>query len=472
MRKNKLTGINKVFTFTLVQTLKTPSVIVATVLLFAMAIFALPVTQLMNGGSDETEVSDTTSIERLVIVDETELKIESWLDIGAMEYEGALPETIEFSTAAYDELVESLEKETEEDWAIIDISYDEEEMMFEIVGVYGTGTDVKSDDVMALTDLITENFQKQMMVGLNVSEDQIAYINHGVEQRTSFYALDEDGEIGQMADEISDGESGSISVMEYMVVLICLVVTILLVSMNGEQVASAVVQEKSSKVVEYLLINVKPFALMVGKVLALFVVTLMQLVLMIAGLFMSGFLYVYMNPSVLFSATDILTDISGEMDEMGSISIVGSAVPLAVLLILAGVLIYSAVAALAGACVSRLEELTESMKTFSFILIIGAYVGLAVVMADLMGSTPVVLSMVVELFPLSSPFLTSAYLLIGRAPLWVGVVALLISICTVIALFWFSSNVYESLIYHKGNRIKPRDLFRMGKTNNKKECKP
>ncbi len=467
MRKNKLTGVGKVFSFTFVQTMKTPSMLIATVCLFLVSILALPIMSLTSG-SDEEKISDTTSITRLVIVDETELELEGWLDVTAMEYQGALPETIEFSDASYDDLISVLEEESEEDWALIAISFDEDEYMFEVMGVYGTGTGVSSDDLSNLTDLIGENLQSQMITALNISEEQIAYINHEVVENVSYFGVDENGELSEIADETDEEEEGGISMLEYTLILTILCVTILLITMNGEQVATSVVQEKSSKVVEYLLINVKPFALMVGKVLAMFTVTLLQLLLMVVGMYMSSILYVFMNPGTIMSATDMLVEFLSDTAEMGTATFNGGAIPIAILLILAGTLFYSTIAALVGACVSRIEELTESMKTFSLIVIVGAYLGLAVVIADLFGSLPEALKVVAELLPISAPFVAPAYLLIGNMPLWLGAVALVIFVVALIGLFMFSANVYETLIYHKGDTIKVKDLIRLGSRNNTK----
>ena len=48
--------------------------------------------------------------------------------------------------------------------------------------------------------------------------------------------------------------------------------------MTGSQVATSVVVEKSSKVVEYLLTTIKPLAIIVGKVLAMLCVVVTEIV--------------------------------------------------------------------------------------------------------------------------------------------------------------------------------------------------
>ena len=65
------------------------------------------------------------------------------------------------------------------------------------------------------------------------------------------------------------------------------------------------------------------------------------------------------------------------------------------------------------------------------------------------------------LFPLSSPFLMPGAIVIGKAPLWITVVSLLLLVGLVALLFWFVARVYEVLIVHNGNRIKLKQLFKM-----------
>lgn len=466
MKKNRFTGWQKVFSFTLIQTIKTPAMIFTTIFLFAIALLALPAMSLLSG-LDGEKVKDSTTIDRLVIVDETPLELKNWLDVYAMGYEGALPEKIEFSSESYDTLVEALTEETEEAWALVRISFNEEEGSFPVMGAYGAKTSVSEDDLAVVTDLIAQNMQTQMVDQLGITQEQMAYLNHSVEQKVSFYRLGTDGEAVEIEDQQEEEQQGLLSSIEYSVLTMSMVLVIIIVSMSGEQVAAAVVQEKSSKVVEYLLINVRPLALMIGKILAVFVITLGQLLLMLLGFVASAGIYVVMNPGTALSVMDILTQMAGDAGASAgmasSITVNFAALPIAVLLILGGALFYSTVAALAGASVSRMEEMTESMKLFSVLLVIGAYAGLMVVMMDMMGEAPAALRYTMELLPVTSPFITPGYLLLDRAPLWVGLASLLLMVVMQLLLFMFSANVYETLIYHKGNPLKLKDLLRINK---------
>lgn len=465
MKESRFTGWQKVFSFTLLQTIKTPAMIFATIFLFAVALLALPVMSLITG-SGEDGVKENTTISRLVIVDETPLGLKDWLDIRAMGYEGALPEKVEFSEEAYDTLTDALKEETEEHWALVKISFSQEEGAFSVVGTYGAKTGVSEEDLTIVADLIAGNLQVQMVDQLGITQEQVDYINHSVEQKVSYYRVEEDGEIPAIVDEEDEEQQGTITPMEYNIVMMCLMLVIIMISMNGEQVASAIVQEKSSKVVEYLLINVRPLALMIGKIMAIFVVTLGQLLLLLVGFAASAGLYVLINPGTVQSVMDIITQMAGDAGaEMGmaAITLKPSALPIAIFLILAGTLFYSTIAALAGACVSRMEEMTESMKLFSLVMVIGAYAGLAVVIADMLGEAPAALRYTAELLPITAPFLTPGYLLLGRSPLWMGLIAVLVFIVAQSLLFMFSANVYETLIYHKGNPLKMKDLLRINK---------
>jgi ABC-2 type transport system permease protein len=58
-------------------------------------------------------------------------------------------------------------------------------------------------------------------------------------------------------------------------------------------------------------------------------------------------------------------------------------------------------------------------------------------------------------------------LLVGKVDLWILVLAVLILIISVMAMFAFVAKVYESLILHNGKRIRMKELFTIFKNSGK-----
>ena len=63
---------------------------------------------------------------------------------------------------------------------------------------------------------------------------------------------------------------------EYMVLLMGIMIVTMIVSLSGGSIATSIVTEKTTRVVEYLMINVRPMALIVGKILASLVMVFVQ----------------------------------------------------------------------------------------------------------------------------------------------------------------------------------------------------
>jgi ABC-2 type transport system permease protein len=227
--------------------------------------------------------------------------------------------------------------------------------------------------------------------------------------------------------------------------------------MASTQIANSIVTEKSTRVVEYLLTSVKPLALMVGKIIAMLTAVLIQMIAMVAALFVSN------QVSSTFSPDESESLLSQYLPQhiFQNINLIN--IILCLLLIVLGIIFYATLAGLAGATVSKLEELSEGLTLFTLTNLVGCYVGLGaanVLMASGMNGY-VIFSF---LFPLSSAFVLPGAILIGKAsiPLVIGAIAL--QVIFILLLFQFVSKVYETLILHNGNKIKLKDLFKISKT--------
>lgn len=202
----------------------------------------------------------------------------------------------------------------------------------------------------------------------------------------------------------------------------------------GQQVAQGVVEEKSSRIVELLLTAIRPWQLMVGKVLGIGLVGLLQL-----GL------------------TTSLGVVLGTLTDSVSLDVsvaVGAAVWTLVWFIL-GFAAYALLFAAVGALVSRQEEV-GGVSSPILIVIIAPYVyGISVLPGDPDNPVAVALSMI----PIFSPTLMPMRVALG-VPAWqlaVSVVAMLVLIA---GLVWLAGRVYGNAVLRTGTRVRLRDALR------------
>jgi ABC-2 type transport system permease protein len=202
----------------------------------------------------------------------------------------------------------------------------------------------------------------------------------------------------------------------------------------GMMVAQGVVEEKSSRVVEILLATLRPWQLLLGKVMGLGAVGLVQLVV-IGGVGLA-----------VGSATDAI-DVPG---------VAGGALATGVLWYLLGFFLYATVFAAAASLVSRQEELQSVITPISTVIIIAFVVGINLLIQDPSGTAVTVLSML----PPFAPILMPGRMAMGVAPLWQVLLAILLALAAVAAITWLGGKIYSNAILRTGSRVKLREALR------------
>jgi ABC-2 type transport system permease protein len=135
-----------------------------------------------------------------------------------------------------------------------------------------------------------------------------------------------------------------------------------------------------------------------------------------------------------------------------------------VLLFIGGFIFYGFLGGVAGATVSKIEEMAEGMKLFTFTMLIGAYIPLFLIMGGTMGVGDMgVFTDVIMILPISSVFITPAYILLGKVSTGIAAVALLVMVVCIVILMFLVSSIFESLIYYNGNPLKFKDLTKIFK---------
>lgn len=442
MKKNSLTGWKDVFTFTLVQTLKSKAYIISFAILLALMLISMPIVSALTS-KDSSGSTSPNAVKKIYVNNKTNI---SGLDFkGFLEDESLKHISFEPMKDDYTVVSERIEK-SEQESIILTISEVQDKYSLEFVRA--TKGPVKESNLNVLSDSIKKEFETIKLNALGVNSTQLAMIN--AEVKTEVFITDVTGiEVVKEDTSISGGEYGFI----YGILFIVMMVNI----MASTQIASSILTEKSTRVIEYLLTSVKPLAIMVGKILAMLTAVLFQVISMIVALFISNMISRGLSSS---SGESILSQYLPKniFQNLNITNII-----LCLILIGIGMIIYATLAGLAGASVSRLEELSEGLTLFTMINLIGAYVG--------MGAAGVLMASGINgfvifsfLFPLSSVFILPGALLIGKVTLPFVAAAIALQIITIMLLLKFVAKVYETLILHNGNKIKLKELIKISKT--------
>ncbi|MEV6622219.1 ABC transporter permease [Amycolatopsis sp. NPDC051106] len=202
----------------------------------------------------------------------------------------------------------------------------------------------------------------------------------------------------------------------------------------GMMVAQGVVEEKSSRVVEILLASVRPWQLLLGKVIGLGLVGLTQLVILAAaGL-------------VAASVTGVFT-LSG---------FATGALLWGLLWYLLGFLLYATIYGALGSLVSRQEDTQSVVGPLNIVLIVGFVTGFNLLLQDPSGTA----AKAVSLIPLFSPILMPARIATGAAAGWEIALSLGLTAALVALLTWLGGKIYGNSVLRIGSRIKLSEALR------------
>lgn len=469
-------GWQKVFAFTFKQYVKTKSFIVSTIIMAILvaAMFALvnilPVALSdKNGGEgDSSSVKDIFDFEKVYIVDETGIVTDE--NIAELVANGIKAERTDKSAddavaqvakteGVQAAVVFSAEKNTNGDI----ISYTERTF-------YSPNG---SKTASALSSTMTEFFRMCNVKRLGIDPDAYAQSQITINTRTV--------EAGQEELNVIAG------MLHYIIPIVVSLMLFMLIFVYGNTIAQSIAIEKTSRVMELLLTSVRPLAVVIGKVLAMGLVSLAQFVLIIAvgagSMAISAPFGIMGQIAPLLSDSELLAggmanaaaagvDISQFSIAQAVGSILEKFTPVNIILIvltfIIGFLFFALLAALVGASVSRMEDLQAAMQPYSFVGLVGfflAYYPIIFNAESLEGGSSGVNSVQVfsYYFPISSPFSLPSAVILGQLDTLQSAIAVAILAVFTVLVSLLVSKVYEAIVLHNGSRLKVGDILKMAK---------
>ncbi|MGB5647716.1 MAG: ABC transporter permease [Muriicola sp.] len=243
----------------------------------------------------------------------------------------------------------------------------------------------------------------------------------------------------------------------------------------GGFVMRSVIEEKTSRIIEVIISSVKPFQLMMGKIIGtslagltqfaiwIFSATLLLLVVMsFLGLETTGI----QDSAVLPSAMNGMSAMPSEVNEMQLYANELLQIPWAMLIFffmiyfVLGYLIYSSIYAAIGAAVDNETDTQQFIFPIILPLMLAIYVGFFSVFGNPHGPIAVGFS----LFPLTSPIVMLMRLPggigDGGVPIWQLVLSIALLIGTFIGIVWLASKIYRVGILMYGKKPSYKELFK------------
>ena len=401
-----LSGTGQVYRFTLSQLLKSRANRVTLIIMVLLAAVSMPLTALLGGETPET--SDTAGLESVRVDNRTDL-------------------VLDFSGDAYWADTDFSADAGEPD-AVVTVTGDETSYQVAVVG----SESADAGELSQLAETARQAVRDACLRAAGLSSRQLEALTASTGEEDSH----EEGFWVQYGYSI-------------LAMILCL--------MSASYVIRAVVEEKDSRLVELLLVSVKPMALLAGKILAVMAFTFGWLLAMLAGLGVScGLTAGLMGPGVLQKQlSGLLAAVPRVQEDLWQ-----AAGVLLVLLVSLGLgyLTMSLIGGVAGACCSGMEEAGEATGPVMLLTMAG-YLASCVVGAVPSGPVAVFST----LCPVVSIFCAPVQFAGGNVSIWLVLASWAIQAAMIWGLLTLASRVYAGLIVHRGSRVKLRELMSMAK---------
>ncbi len=259
------------------------------------------------------------------------------------------------------------------------------------------------------------------------------------------------------SDEYSADGHKSFSMGSYYLQMIYTIIVMIVSMYAAAYIVQSVVEEKVSKLVETLMISVKPLALILGKILAVMTFVFGMMTCYLAVALIGNFISKSVCSGSGVASMLFLMDINLSEMNLDIIALIS-----AVISLLLGYMTYSLIAGMSGAGCSEQEDI-QSANSTSIMIIMACYI-VALTVSEI--DIPAV-QYAVSLIPMISIFCAPVQYMLGSVSLPILILSWIIQIAVIIFLALMCARIYEDLLIYRGKRLTFFDIFKMAK--NKKQ---
>ncbi len=455
-----LSEIKKVFSFTTKTTTQSggwkKTTVILAIILLLLPVIILSLTAVFDDGKAENLVY-SGGISTVYVFDSTP---------GECEYLVLTAGDEDFSSVTFEKcasLEEAITKTEENPGSItlnITLGNDSSNIVqsgFRCTVITLDETQIPEDDVELLRSCIYNNFIQLTVQKSGLTAEELAVISTPV---TTGELSDEELNIPAESGESEfDDTDNSVAkevigmVMPYVIVMFMY----FFVLFYGQSTARLVVMEKNSKLMDTVLVSMKPQSLIFGKTLSGVFCALIQLavwiVSILAGVYLGGICAGAITGNDSFNVFKLISD-SGFLDGMftpGSVAV-------ALLIVISGCVLYCSCASIGGALAGKLEDLQSTNVLFTMALVVSF---LVTIFGGSSGSGMISDSPVLNYIPFTSVLVSPARVLIGQLDLIGGVVSLLITLALSAVIMYVSGRLYKSMSFYRGNAPKPSQIIKI-----------
>ena len=306
-----------------------------------------------------------------------------------------------------------------------------------------------------ISSVMEKEIEKQKLMAKGVDPEIVRAVKTDV--NLSIMRMDENG-----------NEKETFTEVQFTLGVILAMLVSFFIMFFGGQVMQGVFEEKSNRIIEVIISSVKPFQLMMGKIIGVSLVALTQFVMWIL---LTAVLYVGFSAFIGISHPDMLSsgtvmaqeitsnDIMNNESVQSILQIVhsidfGTIIACFLIFVILGYLLYATLYAAIGSLVDNNTDSQQFTLPVTVPLMV-AIISSFYIVNNPDGSLSVWLSMI----PFTSPISMMVRIPFG-VPIWQIVVSVLLLAGTFVLMTWLAAKIYRTGILMYGKKLSYKEIFK------------
>ena len=411
--KNDFTGTGKVYAFTLSQFFKGKANLITLAVLFVISLFSVPVISFVQGGASSESSLELSTV---FVVNETGLPIDP-TEIDA-------PEVLE---------TDAIPEELAENQAAVRYWLDE-------AGYHVSVQCSQTESGEIVAQQAKKALEQARYESLGAAPEQLAVLTSGYETHVNTVAGYLDSTKLDFADAFA---------IQYVYAILVMILSLF----SSTYIVRAVIEEKSSKLVETLMVSVRPLALILGKILAVMTYIFGVLVMMVLAVVIS-----YLVSGMFLSIQSPLTMLANMGLDLSEMHVgIGTIFIIAVSLLL-GYFTFAILGGIFGTACSSMEDMESANLSVVLVVMAGYLVSCFTV-----GIGSRVVGLAVSLVPIASIFCAPVQYVCGTISFGMLCVAWFVQLLVLGLLAWFSAKIYHDLLLYRGRKMKLSQMLKLAR---------
>ncbi|MBQ1326928.1 MAG: ABC transporter permease [Eubacterium sp.] len=433
-------GISKVFKFTAIQTFKNKTYLISMIMFIFMLTIMSPLMIIMSNQGEKTvkgikeNAVDELKVKSITVVDK------AGTGLSREDVVMALPEYNDADINLSDDENAKIAKDS----VILVISSDTEEGMrnenYNVI--LSDDSVVSSAEAEAIAEEVMKSVSSKRIAEAGVDDSVSVALQNGVSTGKVYYEEDFEAK-----------DSGAISAASLSSYILQFSILVFFVAtFSASYIIASVNEEKTSKLVETLLVSVRPMALIFGKILGTLTYIMVTLILGIIGNMIS---------TKVMGMMGYNTDSMEEAFKFGALTRFGAGYTILIVVsIVIAILFFGILSGIMGSTCVRPEDQQSASSSVIFIGMIGYMLS---VMLPGMIQNKEILYNVMAIVPPVSFFSNAVLLATGKVSWIVGMISYGIEILLLVLVFLICAKTYRKLIINDSKKAKIIDVIKMAR---------